>query len=107
MGTLESNVQQSSTIRSVHDERLASPVLWSVRANMESARIWCRVSLCISVVSCCTYAELVVMFTPTVCCSRQSQSPTWVGGFGTQPSQAQPGPVMNQANFGMAGYQTQ
>lgn len=39
--------------------------------------------------------------------SRQSQSPAWVGGFGTQPSQAQPGPVMNQANFGMAGYQTQ
>uniref|UniRef100_A0A671NLT7 Nucleolysin TIAR-like n=1 Tax=Sinocyclocheilus anshuiensis TaxID=1608454 RepID=A0A671NLT7_9TELE len=37
----------------------------------------------------------------------QSQSPAWVGGFGTQPSQAQPGPVMNQANFGMAGYQTQ
>uniref|UniRef100_A0A673JSC3 Nucleolysin TIAR n=1 Tax=Sinocyclocheilus rhinocerous TaxID=307959 RepID=A0A673JSC3_9TELE len=39
--------------------------------------------------SCCTY------------------SPAWMGGFGTQPSQAQPGPVMNQANFGMAGYQTQ
>ncbi|XP_007252311.2 nucleolysin TIAR isoform X1 [Astyanax mexicanus] len=37
----------------------------------------------------------------------QSQSPAWMGGFGTQPSQAQPGPVMNQANFGMAGYQTQ
>lgn len=37
----------------------------------------------------------------------QSQSPAWMGGFGTQPSQAQPGQVMNQANFGMAGYQTQ
>uniref|UniRef100_A0AAY4C676 RRM domain-containing protein n=1 Tax=Denticeps clupeoides TaxID=299321 RepID=A0AAY4C676_9TELE len=38
----------------------------------------------------------------------QSQSPAWVGGFGTQQSQGQPGPVMpNQASFGMAGYQTQ
>ncbi|TRY99569.1 hypothetical protein DNTS_032880 [Danionella cerebrum] len=37
----------------------------------------------------------------------QSQSPAWVGGFGGQPSQAQPSPVMNQGNFGMAGYQTQ
>ncbi|XP_041921588.1 nucleolysin TIAR isoform X2 [Alosa pseudoharengus] len=40
--------------------------------------------------------------------SRQSQSPGWMGGFGTQSSQAQPGPVMpNQSTFGMAGYQTQ
>ncbi|XP_062376076.1 nucleolysin TIAR isoform X2 [Sardina pilchardus] len=40
--------------------------------------------------------------------SRQSQSPGWMGGFGTQPSQPQPGPVMpNQSTFGMAGYQTQ
>ncbi|CAB1312430.1 unnamed protein product [Coregonus sp. 'balchen'] len=41
--------------------------------------------------------------------SRQSQSPAWVGGFGSPaPSQPQTGPVMpNQGNFNMAGYQTQ
>uniref|UniRef100_A0A8C7RM58 TIA1 cytotoxic granule-associated RNA binding protein-like 1 n=1 Tax=Oncorhynchus mykiss TaxID=8022 RepID=A0A8C7RM58_ONCMY len=39
--------------------------------------------------------------------SRQSQSPAWVGGFGS-PAPSQPGPVMpNQGNFNMAGYQTQ
>ncbi|KAK0149928.1 Nucleolysin TIAR [Merluccius polli] len=39
----------------------------------------------------------------------QSLSPAWVGGFGSSPSQAQPGPVdlANLANFSMAGYQTQ
>ncbi|KAL7383892.1 hypothetical protein ABVT39_020128 [Epinephelus coioides] len=43
----------------------------------------------------------------------QSQSPAWVGGFGSQSAQAaaaaaQPGQVMsNLANFSMAGYQTQ
>uniref|UniRef100_A0AAY5L3P0 RRM domain-containing protein n=1 Tax=Esox lucius TaxID=8010 RepID=A0AAY5L3P0_ESOLU len=37
----------------------------------------------------------------------QSQSPAWVGGFGS-PAPPQPGPVMsNQGNFNMAGYQTQ
>ncbi|XP_062319963.1 nucleolysin TIAR isoform X1 [Osmerus eperlanus] len=40
--------------------------------------------------------------------SRQSQSPGWMGGFGSPQSQPQPGPVMpNQANFSMTGYQTQ
>lgn len=44
--------------------------------------------------------------TLVVCC-RQSQSPAWVGGFGS-PAPSQPGPVMpNQGNFNMAGYQTQ
>uniref|UniRef100_A0A8P4KJJ0 TIA1 cytotoxic granule-associated RNA binding protein-like 1 n=1 Tax=Dicentrarchus labrax TaxID=13489 RepID=A0A8P4KJJ0_DICLA len=40
----------------------------------------------------------------------QSQSPAWVGGFGSPSAQAAapPGPVMsNLANFSMAGYQTQ
>ncbi|XP_073337814.1 nucleolysin TIAR isoform X2 [Pagrus major] len=40
----------------------------------------------------------------------QSQSPAWVGSFGSPSAQAaaQPGPVMsNLANFSMAGYQTQ
>ncbi|XP_030012127.1 nucleolysin TIAR [Sphaeramia orbicularis] len=40
----------------------------------------------------------------------QSQSPAWMGGFGSPQTQAaaQPGPVMsNLANFSMAGYQTQ
>lgn len=41
---------------------------------------------------------------------RQSQSPAWVEGFGSQSAQAAapPGQVMsNLANFSMAGYQTQ
>ncbi|KAJ3610233.1 hypothetical protein NHX12_022327 [Muraenolepis orangiensis] len=40
---------------------------------------------------------------------QQSLSPAWVGGFGSPPSQAQPGPVdlANLANFSMAGYQAQ
>uniref|UniRef100_A0A3Q3WFM2 RRM domain-containing protein n=1 Tax=Mola mola TaxID=94237 RepID=A0A3Q3WFM2_MOLML len=41
---------------------------------------------------------------------RQSQSPAWMGGFGSPSAQAaaQPGPVMsNLANYSMAGYQTQ
>lgn len=40
----------------------------------------------------------------------QSQSPAWMGGFGSPSAQAAapPGPVMsNLANFSMAGYQTQ
>ncbi|XP_071402029.1 nucleolysin TIAR isoform X1 [Centroberyx affinis] len=40
----------------------------------------------------------------------QSQSPAWMGGFGSAPSQPQPQPgtvMSNLANFSMAGYQTQ
>lgn len=62
---------------------------------------WLTCVECSVYVGKCLHPHFVVL------CSRQSQSPAWVGGFGTQPSQAQPGPVMNQANFGMAGYQTQ
>lgn len=39
---------------------------------------------------------------------QQSQSPAaWMGGFGSPPSQPQPGPGMPSQNYSMTGYQTQ
>lgn len=52
----------------------------------------------------------IIVFRQSWCLCRQSQSPAWMGGFGSTPSQPAPPPgsvMSNLASFSMAGYQTQ
>lgn len=115
LGTVESNLWKSSAaaVWAVYDQWMAGSLLQHVRTDLEPARIRNGVSL-----FCAHFFRASKGLQPVcsrstaldVCFLRQSQSSGWMGGFGSQSTQAAApqGPVMsNLGNYNMAGYQTQ
>lgn len=45
MGSVEPSLWKPTTVWTVYGKWVASTALWSIRATMESTRIWSRVSL--------------------------------------------------------------